>query len=113
MTYPNDPNRSDLDRGLDPAGRRINESWGTGPIILASLAALAIVFSLFFMMSDRNPTVASNVNRPAVTTTTTAPAPVRETTGSGAVNRTPDSTGTTPAITGQAPAPTSPPAANR
>ena len=111
MTYPNDPNRSDLDRGLDPAGRRINESWGTGPIILASLAALAIVFGLFFMMSDRNPTVASIVNRPAVTTTTTAPA--RETTGSGAVNRTPDSKGTTPAIPGQVPAPTSPPAINR
>ena len=54
MTYPNDPNRSDINRGLDPAGRRINESWGTGPIILASLAALAVVFGLFFMMSDRN-----------------------------------------------------------
>ena len=93
-----DPHRSDIDRGLDPAGRRINESWGTGPIILASVAALAVVFGLFFMMSDRNPTVASNVNRPAVTTPAT-------TTGAGATTIPNNPNGTTPQRDTNQPAP--------
>ena len=88
MPYQNDPSR-DFKRPADrfdemDQRRRIDarEGWGTGSIIFASLAALAVVFGLFFMMSDRNPTVATN-ERPAVTTTTpAAPPAARETTGS-------------------------------
>ena len=83
---------------------------GIAPYVLGGLAALALIFGLFFMMSDRNPTVATN-QRPAVTTTTpTTNAPAaRETTGSGATtNRATDSTGSRPAEPGQVPAPATP-----
>ena len=117
MTYQNDPKR-DFDRPIDAVDRRIEkrEGWGTGSVILASLAALAVVFGLFYAMSNRGDTSMANrdANRPTVTTTTPATnPPARETTGSGAVNRTQDSTGTKPAMPAQVPAPTSPPATNR
>jgi hypothetical protein len=80
------------------------------PYILGGLAALAVIIGLFYMMSDRNRTVATN-ERPAVTTTTPAtnvPA-VRETTGSGAsTNRVTEPTGSRPAVPGQVPPPASP-----
>ena len=83
---------------------------GIAPYVLGGLAALAVIFGLFFMMSDRNPTVATN-DRPAVTTTTpstNAPA-ARETTGSGATtNRPTEPTGSRPAVPGQVPAPATP-----
>ena len=109
MTYQNDPTRDPLDRGPDPAGRRLRDphGWGTGSIILASLAALAIVFGLFYAMNNRGETsLANRTDRPAATTPAT-------TTGSGAANRIPDATGTKPAIPTQVPAPASPPATNR
>ena len=84
-----------INRNTDPHRRT---EFGTGPIILASLAALAIVFGLFFMMSDRNPTVASNVNRPAVTTPAI-------TTGSGATTIPNNPNGTTPQRDTNQPAP--------
>jgi hypothetical protein len=112
MTYRNDPNR-DLNRPADRFDEmnqrpviQHNERWGTGSVVLASLAALAIVFGLFYAMWNRGDTTLARTDRPAVTT----PA---ETTGSGAVNRNPDSTGTKPAMPAQVPAPASPPAANR
>ena len=77
------------------------------PYVLGGLAALAVMFGLFYMLSDRNPTVATN-DRPAVTTTapaTNVPA-VRETTGSGATTSRPtEPTGSRPAVPGQVPAP--------
>ena len=97
MSTHNDPN---INRP-DSVRRRVEaekQGWSAGSIILGSLAALAIVFGLFYMMSDRNPTVATP-NRPAVTTNAPviAPTPVPgETTGTGAA--------TAPAI---------PPATNR
>ncbi len=98
MGYQDDPNINRR-RGMRTEG----EGWGAGSIILASLGALAIVFGIFFMMSDRNSTVANRTDRPAVTTgssTVTTPtttpaqpraveapaqtAPSTSTTGSGA-----------------------------
>jgi len=72
--------------------------FGTGSIILASLAVLAVVFGLFFMMSDRNPTVATNADRPAATTPAT-------TTGSGASNIPANPNGTAPQRDVNKPAP--------
>ena len=63
MTYQNDP-RKDFDRALDPAGRRRREGWGTGSIILASLAALAVVFGLFYALSNRSDTSFATRDRP-------------------------------------------------
>jgi hypothetical protein len=91
MTYQNDPNR-DFDRPIDPVvQQRIveRESWGTGSIVLASLAALAVVFGLFYAIANRGDDTATATrtdNRPAVTTTAPAnnPPAARETTGSGA-----------------------------
>jgi hypothetical protein len=104
MSYQNDPNR-DFDR-RDPADRRFaaHERWGTGGIFLASLAALAVVFGLFYAMSNRSDTSLARNDRPAMTSPAT-------TTGSGTVNSTPDTIGTKPAIPAQVPA--SPPATNR
>lgn len=99
MGYQDDPN---INRRR--AMRNEGDGWGAGSIILASLGALAIVFGIFFMMSDRNSNVANRTDRPAVTTgssTVTTPAatpaqpraveaplqsaPATTTTGSGAV----------------------------
>jgi hypothetical protein len=99
MGYQDDPN---INRRR--AMRNEGDGWGAGSIILASLGALAIVFGIFFMMSDRNSNVANRTDRPAVTTgsstVTTTPtatlaqpraveapaqsAPATTTTGSGA-----------------------------
>ena len=83
---------------------------GIAPYILGGLAALAVIFGLTFVLSDRNATVATNERPAAATTTTpatTTPA-VRETTGSGAtMNRATDPTGSRPAVPGQVPAPAS------
>jgi hypothetical protein len=92
MTYQNDPkndlNRPTSTRPVEPRNPLQNEGWGTGSIILASLAAMAIVFGLFYAMSNRGDTSMANRNdnRPAVTTTAPAtnPPATRETTGSGA-----------------------------
>jgi hypothetical protein len=100
MGYQDDPN---INRRRTM--RNEADGWGAGSIILASLGALAIVFGIFFMMSDRNSNVANRTDRPAVTTgsstvttpTATTPAqpraveapvqsaPATTTTGSGAV----------------------------
>jgi hypothetical protein len=104
MTYQNDPNR-DFDR-IRTDRRMAQEGWGMGSIILASLAALAVVFGLFYAMSNRGDSSLARNDRPAVTTPAT-------TTGSGAASRTPDSTGSKPAMPDQVPAPASPPATNR
>ena len=106
MTYQNDPNR-DFNRPIEPDLRFAEESrWGTGSVLIASLAALAVVFGLFYAMSNRSDTSIARSDTPAVTTSAA-------TTGSGAANRTPDSTGTKAAIPGQVPAPASPPSTNR
>jgi len=113
MPVHNDPN---INRQTSVERRAANEGWGTGSIILASLAGLAFVFGIFYMMSNRGDTSMANrdANRPAVTTTSPATnSAARETTGSGAVTRTPDSTGTKPAMPAQVPAPASPLATNR
>jgi hypothetical protein len=113
MTYQNDPNR-DFNRPLDPdpADRRFaaHERWGTGSVIIASLAAIAVVFGLFYAMSNRSDTSLANRNdnRPAVTTNSNVPPAA--TTGSGAANRMPDATGK-PVEPAQVPA--SPPSNNR
>lgn len=86
MTTHNDPN---INRPANVQRRADAEGWSTNSIVLGSLAALAVVFGIFYMMSNRNPTVATT--RPAVTTNapvttpTTMPAQPRasETTGSG------------------------------
>ena len=95
MTYQNDPNR-DFDRPMDPVvERRIErEGWGMGSVILASLAALAVVFGLFYAIANRGDDTATATridNRPAVTTTAPAnnPPAARETTGSGAIKPAP------------------------
>ena len=93
MTYQNDPNRNlnrpVFDDPMEPSPIVEREGWSAGSIILGSLAALALVFGLFFMMSDRNPNVATN-ERPTVTTPAT-------TTGSGGASRLPNNpNGTTP-----------------
>ena len=110
MTYQDDPN---INRRTSVQPRAANEGWGTGSIVLASLAALAVVFGIFYAMSNRADTSMANRDntRPAVTTTSPTNTPAA-TTGSGAANRTPDSTGTKPAMPAQVPAPASP-AANR
>ena len=98
MTYQNDPNR-DFNRPIDPRPIDPREAWGTGPMLLGGLGVLAFILALTFMLSDRNPTVASrDPNRPAVTTTTPAtnPPAVRETTGSGATTIPANPGGTTP-----------------
>jgi hypothetical protein len=86
MTYPNDTDREleaqrRMDRQID--GRN---SWGVGSFLLFSLAGLAFFLGIFYMLNDRNPTGIDNrsADRPAVTTNTTIPPSVRETTGSGA-----------------------------
>lgn len=63
MSYQDDPN---INRRRTM--RTEGEGWGAGSIILASLGALAVVFGIFFMMSDRNSNVANRTDRPAVTT---------------------------------------------
>ena len=77
MTYQNDPNR-EFDKTRTDR-RMAREGWGTGSIILASLAALAVVFGLFYAMSNRGDTSLARTDRPAVTTPAT-------TTGSGAAS---------------------------
>lgn len=87
MTTHNDPNINSPNSVQRRAGA---EGWSMNSIVLASLAALAVVFGIFYMMSDRNKT-ATTTDRPAVTTNapvttpTTMPAQPRasETTGSG------------------------------
>lgn len=112
MTYQNDPN---INRKTAIDRRTANESWGSGSIILASLAALAVVFGLFYAMSNSSDSSLANrnENRPATTTTTNVPPANRATTGSGVSTQNPDSTGSKPVMPGQVPAPASPPAANR
>ena len=89
MTIPNDPN---LDRTTNAQRRANAEGWGTNTIVLGALAALAVVIGIYYMTSNRNPTVATT-DRPAVSTTApvTTPAQPRtsETTGSGATTVTP------------------------
>ena len=87
MTTHNDPN---INSPNSVQRRKDAEGWSTNSIVLGSLAALAVVFGIFYMMNNRNPTVATT-DRPAVTTNapvttpTTTPAQPRasETTGSG------------------------------
>ena len=114
MTYQNDPN-PEFRRPIDPVVQRrvASESWGVGPIILASLAAIAIVFGLFYAIANRDDdaTATRTDNRPAVTTTApmNSPPAARETTGSGPnANRPTEPTGSKPAVPTQAPAPASP-----
>jgi hypothetical protein len=92
MPIHNDPNIN----GPNSVQRRKDaEGWSTNSIVLGSLAALAVVSGIFYMMNNRNPTVATT--RPAVTTNapvttpTTMPAQPRasETTGSGPTTVTP------------------------
>jgi hypothetical protein len=106
MTYQNDPNRDFESRAMDR--RRVDDGWGMGSILLASLAALAIVFGIFYALNRGDTTTANRTgDRPAVsTTTTTSPA---ETTGSGATT-TPRPVNPTPSTT---PAPATPAPANR
>jgi uncharacterized protein HemX len=112
MTYQNDPRR-DFDRPMEPVARRriANEGWGTGSIILASLAAVAIIVGLFYAIANRDDTATATRtdNRPAVTSTAPAtnPPAARETTGSGATNRATEPTGSKPAGPTQVPAPAS------
>ena len=88
MTIHDDPN---MNRQINEKRRADAEGWSAGSIILASLAALAAVFGIFYMLSDRNPNVANRADRPAITTSapsttpTMTPAQPRagETTGSG------------------------------
>ena len=92
MTYQNDPGRDfnrpagRMDDPIEPPRIKAEQSWGTGSIILASLAAFAVVFGLFYAMANRGDTSMANRNdtRPAVTTNTNVPPATRETTGSGA-----------------------------
>ena len=99
MTYQNDPNQ-DFNRKTAIDHRAENEGWGTGSIILASLAAFAVVVGLFYAMSNRGDTSMTNreTNRPAVTTTTPATNPPAErgTTGSGATTIPANPSGTIP-----------------
>ena len=58
--------------------RRGDARWGVGSILLGSLAALALIFGIFYMLSDRNPNMA-NSGRPAITTNSSpviAPTPI-------------------------------------
>ena len=107
MTYQNDPNR-DFERRADVRVAE-RQGWGTGSIILASLAAVAIVFGLFYAIANRDDTsvATTNDNRPAVTTNTNVPPAARDTTGSGAGSRTiPNNpSGTTPQRDANQPAP--------
>ena len=113
MTYQNDPNQ-EFRRPIDPVvqHRVVSESWGVGPIILASLAAIAIVFGLFYAIANQGDTATATRtdNRPAVTTAPmNSPPAARETTGSGPnANRPTEPTGSKPAVPTQAPAPASP-----
>ena len=87
MTTHNDPN---INRPTNVQRRADVEGWSTNSIVLGSLAALAVAIGIFYMMNNRNPTVAT-MDRPAVTTNApvatpnTMPAQPRasETTGSG------------------------------
>ena len=104
MSTQNDPNTN---RPSNVQRRADAEGWSTNSIVLGCLAALALVFGIYYMMSNRNPTVATT--RPAVTTNspvttpTTTPAQPRasETTGSGSTTVT-----TPPAAPSSAPATT-------
>ena len=115
MPYQNDPsrdfNRPQVNDAIKPRPIKQPEGWGTGSIILASLAALAVVLGLFYAMANRNDTATATRtdNRPAVTTTApvTNPPAARETTGAGAVNGPTEPTGSRPAVPGQVPAPAS------
>ena len=92
MTYQNDPNR-EFDKTRTDR-RLAREGWGTGGIILASLAALAVVFGLFYAMSNRNDTSLARTDRPAVTSPATTRAPARR-----AVRSPPIQTGPRPSVT--------------
>ena len=80
-----------INREINEQRRAEAEGWSMTSIVLGSLAALAVVFGLFFMMSDRTgPSTATRTDRPAVTTTAPAPAaPAQTTTGSGATSNVP------------------------
>jgi hypothetical protein len=102
MSTYNDPNTN---RPPNVERRAAAESWSTNSIILGSLAALALVFGIYYMISHRNPTVATpavTTNAP-VTNPTTVPTQPRpsETTGSGSTTVTPP-----PAAPSSAPATT-------
>jgi hypothetical protein len=92
MTYQNDPNRDfnrpagRMDDPIEPRLIEAKQGWGTGSIVLASLAAFAIVFGLFYAIANRSDTSVANRNdnRPAVTTNSNVPPATRETTGSRA-----------------------------
>jgi hypothetical protein len=88
MTYQNDPkkdfNRPTPTRPVEPRHPLPNEGWGTGSIALASVAALALIFGLFYMVSNRGDSSLANRNDdgPAISTSSpTANTPA--TTGSG------------------------------
>jgi hypothetical protein len=87
MTIHDDQN---MNRQINEKRRADAERWSAGSIILGSLAALAAIFGIFYILSDRNPNVANRADRPLATsapstTPTTTPAQSRagETTGSG------------------------------
>ena len=88
MTY---PEQTDLNRSKEPRIEPYDQGWGIGTIMLGCLAFVAVVFSIFYMMSGPNQNMASN-ERPAVTTNAPAPSPAatsRETTGSGGTTNVP------------------------
>ena len=95
------PHTHVMARRMDLNGNLIDENDADN-----SFALMPYWDGFFAVLGDRNSTVANRTDRPAVTTPAT-------TTGSGAANRTPDSTGTKPGIPGQVPAPASTPATNR
>ena len=100
------------DRRRDPTDRRYAayQRWGMGSIILASLAALAVVFALFYGMSNNNDMTATSTasnTRPAATTGTSTPTLNRDAVGTSPINPSQSTTGSGSSL------PSTPPATNR